>query len=181
MRYDGVSIYNIFVKFGVHLFCQVIGIPVGTDCAPLLADLFLYSYENDFPDNMMRCGHRKLAVSFNLCFRYVDDQIVFNNKKFWEYIKDIYPSQLNVGKTNQSENLASYLDLTFTIEKDGKLSTKLYDKRDDFDLHTINFPFLSSNIPSGPCYGVYISQLIRYARCCFWGHIILREEICNVL
>ena len=45
-------------------------------------------------------------------------------------------------------------------------STRLYDKRDDFDFHIVNFPFLSSNIPSGPSYGVYISQLIRYARCC---------------
>ena len=43
---------------------------------------------------------------------------------------------------------------------------RLYDKRDDFDFHIVNFPFLSSNIPSGPSYGVYISQLIRYARCC---------------
>ena len=47
-----------------------------------------------------------------------------------------------------------------------KLSTKLCDKRDDFDFHIVNFPFLSSNIPSGPSYGVYISELIRYARCC---------------
>ena len=48
----------------------------------------------------------------------------------------------------------------------GKLSTRLYDKRDDFDFHIVHFPFLSSNIPSGPSYGVYISQLVRYARCC---------------
>ena len=60
----------------------------------------------------------------------------------------------------KSANLSSYLDLTFTIEKDGKLSAKLYDKRDDFDFHIVNFPFLSSNIPSGPSYGVYISQFI---------------------
>ena len=92
--------------------------------------------------------------------------MLINNKKFWEYVKDIYPSQLNVEKTNQPYNLASYLDLTFTIEKDGKLSTKLCDKRDDFDFHIVNFPFLSSNIPSGPSYGVYILQPIRYARCC---------------
>ena len=41
--------------------------------------------------------------------------------------------------------------------------TRLHDKRDDLDFHIVNFPFLSSNIPSGPSYGVYISQLIRYA------------------
>ena len=63
-------------------------------------------------------------------------------------------------------HLADYLDLTFIIDSGGKLSTRLYDKRDDFDFHIVNFPFLSSNIPSGPSYGVYISQLIRYARCC---------------
>ena len=115
---------------------------------------------------MIRSGRRKLARSFNLCFRHIDDLIVFNNKKFWEHIEDIYPCQLNVEKTNQSDNLESYLDLTFTIEKDGKLSTKLDDKLDDFDFHIVSFPFLSSDIPSGPPYGVYISQLIRFARCC---------------
>ena len=59
-----------------------------------------------------------------------------------------------------------YRYLTFIIDSGGKLSTRLYDKRDDFDFHIVNFPFLSSNILSGPSYGVYISQLIRYARCC---------------
>ena len=52
-------------------------------------------------------------------------------------------------------------------EMDGHLQLlMLYDKRDDFDFHIVSFPFLSNNIPSGPSYGVYISQLIRYARCC---------------
>ena len=137
-----------------------------TFCAPLLADLFLYSYENEFLDNMIRSGHRRLARSFNLCYRYIDDLIVFNNKKFLDYLKEIYPSQLTVEKANKSDHLADYLDLTFIIDSGGKLSTRLYDKRDDFDFHIVNFPFLSSNIPSGPSYGVYISQLIRYARCC---------------
>ena len=157
---------NIFVQFGGRLFRQVIGIPMGTNCAPLLADLFLYSYENEFLDNMIRSGHRRLARSFNLCYRYIDDLIAFNNKKFLDYLKEIYPSQLMVEKANKSDHLADYLDLTFIIDSGGKLSTRLYDKRDDFDFHIVNFPFLSSNIPSGPSYGVYISQLIRYARCC---------------
>ena len=86
-------------------------------------------------------------------------------------------------QTNQSDNLASYLDLTFIIETGGKISTKLYDKRDDFDFHIVNFPFLSSNIPAGPSYDVYISQLIRYARSCSYyddfrhGHKMLVERI----
>ena len=97
---------------------------------------------------------------------FFDDLIVFNSKKFWEYVKGIYHSQLSLEKTNQSDNLASYLDLTFTVEKDGTRSIKLYDKCNDFDFYIVNFPFLSSNIPSGPSYRVYMLQLIRYARCC---------------
>ena len=103
---------------------------------------------------------------FAIVIDYIDDLIVFNNKKFLDYLKEIYPSQLIVEKANKSDHLADYLDLTFIIDSGGKLSTRLYDKRDDFDFHIVNFPFLSSNIPSGPSYGVYISQLIRYARCC---------------
>ena len=137
---------NIFVQFGGRLFRQVIGIPMGTNCALLLADLFLYSFENEFLDNMIRSGHRRLARSFNLCYRYIDDLIVFNNKKFLDYLKEMYPSQLTVEKANKSDHLTDYLDLTFIIDSGGKLSTRLYDKRDDSDFHIVNFPYLSSNI-----------------------------------
>ena len=77
---------NIFVQFGGRLFCQMILIPMGTNCAPLLADVFLYSYENEFLDNMIRSGHRRLARSFNPCYRYMDDLIVFNNKNVLNYL-----------------------------------------------------------------------------------------------
>ena len=90
----------------------------------------------------------------------------FYYKKFLDYCKEIYPSQLTVEKANKSDHLADCLDLTFIIDSGGKLSTRLYDKRDDFDFHIANFRFFSSNMPSGPSYGVYISQLIRYTRCC---------------
>ena len=87
---------------------------MGTNCAPLLADLFLYSYESGFLDSLVKSGHRRLAMSFNLRYRYIDDLIVFNNKKFTDYVKDIYPSELNVEKANRLDDQANYLDLTFT-------------------------------------------------------------------
>ena len=155
---------NFFVLLEGRLFRQMIGIPMGTNCAPLLADLFLYSYENEFLDNMIKSGHRRLARLLYLCYRYKADLIVFNNKKFLDYLKEIYPSQLTVEKANKPYHLADYLDLTFIMDSGGKLySTRLYDKHDDFDFHIVNFLFLSSSIPSGPSYGVYILQLIRYA------------------
>ena len=77
------------MQFGGRLFRQVIGM----NCAPLLADLFLYSYENEFLDNMIRSDHRRLARSFNLCYIYMDDLIAFNNSKIWIISKRyIHPS-----------------------------------------------------------------------------------------
>ena len=134
---------NIFVQLGGRLFCQVIGIPMATSCAPVLADLFFYSYENEFLGNMIRSGHRRFAKSFNLCYRYtyIDNLSVFNNKKFFDYLKEIYPSKLTVEKANEPDHLADYLGLTFIIDSGGKLSTcRLYDKRDNFDFHIVNFP-----------------------------------------
>ena len=96
----------------------------------------------------------------------MDDLIVFNNKTSMDYVKDIYPSELNVQKANRLDDLANYLDLTFIIGNNNRLYTKLYDKRDDFNFHIVNFSFWSSSIPSGPSYSVYVSQLIRYKRCC---------------
>ena len=69
----------------------------------------------------------------------------------------------------------SYLDLLLSIGRDGQLHTSIYDKRDDFNFHITNVPFLSSDIPTSPAYGVFISQLIRYARACsLYGCFILR-------
>ena len=67
---------------------------------------------------------------------------------------------------SESNTSASYLDLLLSIESDGQLRTSLYDKRDDFNFHITNFLFLSSNIPSLPAYGVFITELIRYSRAC---------------
>ena len=105
---------NIFVQFGGRLFRQVIRIRMGTSCTRLLADLFLYSYEKEFLDNMIKSGHRRLARSFNQCHRYIDDLIVFNNKKFLDYLK-----KLTVEKANKSDHLTDYLDLTFIIDSGG--------------------------------------------------------------
>ena len=138
----------------------MVGIPMGTNCSPLLADLFLYSYENEFLDKLIKEGKRKLARKFNLSYRYIDDLISFNNKRFKEFISDIHPKELT-----ESTSVASYLNLLFIRDNSKNITTKLYDKRDTFGFHIVNFPFMSSNIPSAPAYGAYVSQLIRYARC----------------
>ena len=168
---------NIYVRSGGQIFRQMVGIPMGTNCATLLADLFLYSYENEFLDKLIKEGKRKLARKFNLSYRYTDDLISFNNKRFREFISDICPKELTISETTKSTSIASYLDLLFIRDKSNNITTKLYDKRDAFGFHIVNFPFMSSNIPSAPAYGVYASQLIRYARCCSnYNDLLLRHR-----
>lgn len=156
---------NIFVMFGGHVFQQTVGIPMGTNCAPLLADLFLYSYEAEFLEGLLKKKEKTLAQTFNLTFRYIDDVLSLNNAKFGDYLHSIYPSELEIKDTTNTLRSASYLDLLLEIDS-GKLQTRLYDKRDDFNFPIVNFPFIDSNIPAAPAYGVYISQLIRYSRSC---------------
>ena len=80
-------------------------------------------------------------------------------------------------ETTESTSNASYLDLLFIQDKSNSIMTKLYDKRDAFGFHIVNFPFMSSNIPSAPAYGVYPSQLIRSARCCSnYSEFLLRHR-----
>ena len=87
------------------------------------------------------------------------------NTKFAEYLEFIYPRELEIKETTVSAASSSYLDCYLYIDN-GKLTTRLYDKRVDFNFPIVNFPFLCSNIPSAPAYGVYVSQLIRYATTC---------------
>ena len=155
---------NIFVMFGDIVFQQTIGIPMGTNCAPLLADLFLHSYEAEFLQDLVKSGSKAVAKKFNFTYRYIDDVLSLNNPQFSDYLEIIYPSELEIKETTDSSNSASYLDLTLEHDKYDRLQLRLYDKRDDFNFPIVNFPFLCGNIPASPAYGVFVSQLIRYGR-----------------
>ena len=166
---------NIFVVFGGKVFQQIVGIPMGTNCAPLLADIFLYSYEAEFIQSLLSIGKKKLASQFNFTYRYIDDVLSINNPDFDNYLGQMYPAELEMKDTTESNTSASYLDLLWSIESDGQLRTSLYDKRDDFNFHITNFPFLSSNIPSSPAYGVLshsshgMPGLAPLMNVLFWG------------
>ena len=82
---------------------------------------------------------------------------------FEHMVHRIYPTELQLNKANASDTEAAFLDLNLSINDD-IVSTKIYDKRDDFNFDIVNFPFLDGDVPQRPSYGVYISQLIRFAR-----------------
>ena len=80
-----------------------------------------------------------------------------------QFIQSKYLSELQLNKSHTSDTKAAFLDLHLSISND-IVSTKIYDKRDDFDFEIVNFPFLDGDVPRSTLYGVYISQLIRSAR-----------------
>ena len=124
---------NIFAMFGGRVFQQTVGIPMDTNCAPLLADLFLYSYEADFIQGLHKKNEKKLARSFNFTFRYIDDVLSLNNSRFCEFVDRNYTIELEIKDTTDTDRYASYLDLYLEIDSEGRLGTKIYDKRDDFN------------------------------------------------
>ena len=84
---------------------------------------------------------------------------------FEQNVGQIYPADLQLNKANSSDTEAPFLDLNLSITK-GIVSSKIDDKRDDFNFEIVNFSFLDRDVPRSPSYRVYISQLIRFARVC---------------
>ena len=144
---------------------QIVGIPMGTNCAPLVADLFLFCYERDFMKDLSSDNQADVIKAFNSTSRCLDDLLNIDNPDFEGMVNQIYPSELQLNKANTSDTEVSILDLHLSISN-GVVSSKIYDKRDDFDFDLVNFPFLDGDVPRRPSYGVYISQLIRFARVC---------------
>ena len=138
---------------------------MGTNCAPLEADLFLFCYERDFMKNLSSDNQADVIKAFNLTFRYLDDLLNIDNPYFEGMVNQIYPPELQLNKANTSDTEAPFLDLHLSISN-GFVSIKIYDKRDDLDFDIVNFPFLGGDVPRRPSYGVFISQLIRFARVC---------------
>ena len=82
--------------FGGPGFQPTVDIPVDTNCASLLVDLFLYSYKADFIQELLKKSQKQLARSFNFTFRYIDDVLSLNNSIFGDFAGRIYPSELEI-------------------------------------------------------------------------------------
>ena len=145
------------------MILQVVGIPMDANCAPLVADLFLFCYERDFMMSLSDDKQADVIDAFKTTSRYLDDILNINNVYFDNMVSQIYPLELQLNKANASDTEAAFFDLHLSISND-IVSTKIYDKRDDFDFEIVNFPFLDGDVPRSTSYGVYISQLIRFAR-----------------
>ena len=106
-----------------------------------------------------------IIESFNSTSRYLDDLLNIDNPILEQMVGQIYPTELQLNEANSSDTETPVLDLNLSITN-GIVSSKKYDKLDDFNFEILNFPFLDQDVPRSPSYGVYISQHIRFAIVC---------------
>ena len=138
------------------IYRQVIGIPMGCDCASQVADLFLYWYEHNYITLQVN-NKNPVVHTLKHASRYIDDLTTPNidNKTVDIICNDIYPAELKIIVTNSSNLSTTFLDLDINI-LNNRFYTKLYDKRRDFSFKVVTFPYLRSNIPVKPSYEVLI-------------------------
>ena len=142
---------NIFIRFGTKLYWQTIGIPMGTNCAPLVADVFLFCYERDL---MKSLSHENQA---DVIEAYLDNLLNIDNTYFDHMVERIYPTELQLNRAISSDTEALFFFYFNLSTSNGTVSKKIYDKRDDFDVDS-QFPFSGWRCP--PPYliwGIHIS------------------------
>ena len=128
---------------------------------------FLYYYERDFISDLHKSKRHDLIDMFNDTSRYLDDIFTNDKHELEKYIPDIYPAELHLNKANtlDKETSLKFLDLNIEVICND-IHTSVYHKRDDFGFPIVNFPSLSGDVPRLSSYCIYISQLVRFARCC---------------
>ena len=94
---------NIYIRFGTKLYRQIVGIPMGTNCAPLVADLFLFCYERDFMTSLSDVKQAEIIEAFKSTSRYLDDLLNIDNPYFEGMVNRIYPPELQLNKANNSD------------------------------------------------------------------------------
>ena len=153
-----LDIHNIFIRFGSKSYRQIVGIPMGTSCAPLVAGLFLFCYERDFMLSLSDNNQTDIIEAFNFTSRYLDDLLNIDNPSFEQMVGQIYPTELQLNRANSFDTEAPFLDLNLSITN-GIVSSKIYDKQDDFNFEIVNFPFLDGDV----YYKVVVRFIIEYS------------------
>ena len=154
---------NAFFQVGSKMFRQIIGIPMGSDPAPFIANLFLYVYENRYMEKLKKSDIAR-AKNLRHVFRFIDDLISINDKdEFLRSFKDIYPPEMVLKVENQLNTESSYLDLDLKVEN-RIFNSWLYDKRDTFHFSVVRMPYKCSNMPYKMFYSTISAEVLRICR-----------------
>ena len=156
---------NCYFTLGDMIFKQIIGVPMGVDPGPYIANLTLWFYENKYLERLYKLDYF-CAKRLNNSFRLIDDITSINSDGiFHSHAQNIYPSSLILNKENESDFSANVLDLNIKV-KDCKFEIELYDKRENFPFDIVQYIDKASNVSRITYFGVFISQVIRYYRIC---------------
>ena len=157
---------NTYVMNGGVLRRQVIGIPMGTNCAPLLANLYLASCEREYMDRVWSENPAR-AQRMRSCYRLIDDLLAVNCPGVEDFLHEVYPKQLKLSWTNTTLSEANFIGISLKhVVGESRLRLDVYDKRKAFPFRVRNYPHLDSVIPKSQAYGVFTGQLHRFHRIC---------------
>ena len=127
---------KIFIRFGSKLYRQIVGIPMGTNCAHLVADLFFFI--RDFMLSLSDNNKADVVEVFNSTSGYLDDLLNIDNPYFEQMVSQIYSTELQLDKAHFSDIESPFLDLDLFITND-IVPSKIYNKRDDFNFAIVIF------------------------------------------
>jgi hypothetical protein len=164
-------IENTFLVNGSECRRQKIGIPMGTNCGPALANLYLYAYEAAYMDKLVESAQKDIACQFHMSFRLIDDVLSVDNPHFVDAISrpfelgGMYPAALALNDTTVSPTEVRFLGMS-VVDVEGKLCFNVFDKRREFPFTVCRYPHKCSLIPAYIAYGVFTGLLHRYYRIC---------------
>lgn len=186
---------NTYLEVGDAIYRQTIGIPMGTNCAPALANLYLYYYESQYVSKIEEEQGINAARTFHTTFRLIDDVLALDNPNLLPALSasyeegGMYPEALTLEQTSSSNNAVNFLGMHIKTA-DKRLNLSVYDKRMDFPFKVKRYPVMKSLIPSYIPYGVFLGQLHRGYRICtqatnFLSYALhvattLRENGCSI-
>ena len=167
-----------YVRFGGKTYKQVVGIPMGTNCAGFLANLYCFTYELSFLERLISLERFDEARAFQNCQRYIDDLLCVGSvaEHFPEFMYKtasdtlgLYPKEYLKLSLADSGPRVPYMDIALCFSKSRGLYTAIYDKRLEAKYAGINvlrYPAIESILSDQAKYGIITSQLHRFSKRC---------------
>lgn len=186
-----ILVHNIYIQNGTHIRQQTVGLPMGTNPAPHLADLTCYAHEARTMDRLMHEDINK-ARGFLGTFRYIDDILAADNPHLEHLIHiegehrdithPIYPPFLSLNRTTDSPHHVDYLGMTIS-HRLRSFHINVTNTKQRFPYPKVNYPSLHGNFPHVLAYGVFTGQLHRFARICTSSNdfIACATQLCSTL
>jgi hypothetical protein len=174
MRFTEILVKNQWLKNGEHIKQQTVGLPMGTNPAPQMADLTCFRYEAQAMDKMMRSSLSRARGFAGTC-RYIDDIMSRDNPFFEAHVSlvgearskpdPIYPPFLALNRTTDSEEKVDYIGMA-VYNRYNMFYLDVANTQQRFPVPKVNYPNLRGNFPTNLGYGVYTGQLHRFSRIC---------------